>query len=1056
LVVPLVNALSLTPAAAPPAAHERFLRALTPEMARQVLALPALLDQHGDSLVVFTARKSVLLADVLRRLGYWRPQGDFTSNRALDGNLSLLDGRDVLIVEDLAASCRTLLSTIETVRAAGAAEVRCFALSVEGPRRDWERVLGVEFESPYLASNIDDSLRHARSVVDAFAALPRPYNIDWPLHAFDHPLPIELISEAGWRRITTEESRADALSIEPGRMLRSSAGRLLPQWIIEIFESSHLSKIRLYPVRNPHPRGTHVFAVPVVALGALSGQQITSCLRDLTDLVGIQPVKPTSTREAYRVLQFLLGGVLLELFGVSLGVPVSQQDEITASFLFVPGVREQVLRAQSAVHEWARKIPWVEQRAPLPARMLLWDDVEPIDMERRVVDEYLTSVFLDSYVESSEYRLRHELRAARSADARMGLVRELVEVERATDGASFTAGQLRERLTYAGPELTGLQDSRELVSAFLDRAIDAGEVVPDVDIDLTLDVASRRFRPGEIISFERDTQADVEAMLHAFARRTGRYSFSKDLLQKLIVGFIGFLLDRGRLADQRATGPSMRDVDRLQRRYHLRGAILDGVAGDFVGQQPEPEAARRLVHAGVISPGNTGYLLSATPVLESDTGPDYDATLFGKVLADVVALRNEQGRRQLDEDDLGRLVTLVTPIDHVLALGADLVIAIQQMGPARSSSELLATKPLSDAINNGLAKAAWIEENSSRRVVGAIRKRLPMQDDLYAAGSAAVLGALMPKDGESTAKTETRRLIAWFRDLYVWWSWIRFCAATEADETRSERLERDLTNRAFVAVGGLALKPKAAKARDRLRRHLLDEERLPRDAYEAIASEVQTELLNAAARLRAECYNINSRALGSVPRQASIETCLLVRSDGEVHGDLSPIKGLSRALMPTNLAGEKLLGQFGMLVPIENRFDLAQDGPSLMEMLEVRRLESVLVVDMPDRFRPSRIPDQQVALLWQAFVELVELLEECAATTPGLSVIMPERASSDTAMTVRKHGEMVTEHELLSCVWQIWRYAPPGEQLPLSSEGPPVQPLSPLTGLPTDEESEAG
>ena len=69
---------------------------------RSVLALPQVLKQHeaqAKPSVVFTARKAVCIADALERLGYWQPNADYCSTRALDGDLSVFDAADVLLVE---------------------------------------------------------------------------------------------------------------------------------------------------------------------------------------------------------------------------------------------------------------------------------------------------------------------------------------------------------------------------------------------------------------------------------------------------------------------------------------------------------------------------------------------------------------------------------------------------------------------------------------------------------------------------------------------------------------------------------------------------------------------------------------------------------------------------------------------------------------------------------------------------------------------------------------------------------------------------------------------
>jgi hypothetical protein len=1027
-------------------AHQRFLRALTPDMRRQVLALPDVLEAHRDYFVIFTARKSVCLADALRRLGFWQPRGDFSSNRALDGDLSALTGRDVLIVEDLAASCRTLLSTIEIAKKAGARDLKSFALSVEGPRNKLQKQLGAGFVSPYLESHIDQNLHHARSLVDAFAALPRPYNIDWPAHAYRESIRAERATERGWLLVDSAQTRSWALSVQPSDALMTNAAKVLPGWLISTFASSHLSKVRLYPVRDPHEAGTSTFAVPILALGGLRASEVSETLGRLSAMVGHHVPAFFSLREGYRILQFLLGDVLLYVFAASLGIRAPSADVSAAEFLFMPDTRDSVLAFQQAVRRWAHGLDWPPKPTVRPARIGQWDRLEEASVERLETEDFLKGLFVDSYVRSQEYQLRQGLRATPDTAERDKIMRKLVAVERASDGASFTAGELAERVGGDRDQVSGYE-AVQLVSAFLDDANDAGEVVPDIDV--VAGVGTRRFRPGEIINFERDTQAQMETMLRRYAERTGRDTFPVDLLQKLIVGYAGYLIAQRRLDDERPAGPSQQDVERLQLRYHLRGVVLEKVSPDFVAEQNEPEGARQLVLRGVLTKeSKVGYRLAPERILDPPSEAKLSATIFGEVLADIMNLRNDRGGRQIDEDALTRLVTLTGPAEHVLALGADMIIAMRHV---RDELPMRPGDPGHDAVmeamHNGLAKASWIENDRSEALIRAIEKRLPDKGAIYNESASSVLRSLSPHDGDSHAKQVTRRLVQWFHDLYIWWS-LCSSAALDSPETRKAGLASAFENRAFIGIGGLRSSTRGGRSRNRLRQHLSGEAVLDFEVLESLLPEVRGELLDGAQQLREECYELSSRSLAGTDRGESVESCLLVCANGCIT-DFGAVPGLQPALQLTDSVGEKLLGRFDTLVPVSRSFSLEAAGGKLLVMLQDGQLDAVLVHGMPGRFRPYRDTARQSVIVDYGFLDLAEIANTFPFSHGMLNVLIPARSASALSSTVRRDGTRRGVETLLSCEWECLSYAPTGQQLALASSTEPLQVPDPSSSGPT-------
>lgn len=1014
-----------------PRPNERFLRTLTPEMRRQVLSLATLLNESSGDFVIFTARKSVCIADALRRLGYWRADGDYVSNRALDGDLSELEGRDVLIVEDLAASCRTLARMLDIVRSARAARIRCFALSVEGPRQTWEDLLGQRFEDPYLDSDIAGSIRHAHGIIDALAALPRPYNIDWPTHAYQRDAAVAAREPFGWRRLQALEAQGPT-SFEPSPEVLSAAVADLSQEVVELLIRSHLTKVRIYPVRDPQPEGTHAFIVPVVALGVMTHAEITDALVALAAAVGAPPPPAVTPTGGYRLLQYCLGELLLTIFARCTGEipPVSDG---SARYLFMPDVRRWVDRVTRAVHAWEQRTRARTLSSVRPVDVVTWQQRRAADEQLLAAEGVLSEIFLDGYVRSNEYALRQELRRCRDDGCRMEIAQQIWAVERHEDTASFNAGDLRERLRTADIDITDDATVGELVSAFLDRAIDAGEVVPEiVHKD---DAVSRRFRPGEIINFERDAQQRVASMLRAYARQSTSNTLPVDRLQKLVVGFIDFLLERGQIEDLAPSGASPRDATRLQRRYHLRGAVLDHVATDFVAPiGPEPLVARKLREAGIVRPSPNGYEI-VDPQQRLDG--ELEASHYGAAIADLLALRDEKGRPVIDDDRHARIVTLRSPLEQALALGADVEIANKPLGIQHLAlAAATADERFAQGLNQGLAKARWIMEERGPEAIAKAKELLLSRADEYAySARESVVESLMPKAGENDASLVVRRLADWLRVAHVLEA---FASARELEDdvARAKRIKRRMMNPGFNGCGGLGA-PNETLRGMRVGTRLLAAAREGADPGGPGAAQLMEaargELINLAANLHNRCYELAARVRADATRTQAIRRCLLVRSNGSPCDDLARHPHVERVNVCVNRDGELVLAPFDHLVELADGFDLSTGGKHLIDLLDSHASHALLIEHPPDWFSASRDTKRQSLVVTDGLVDLVAAFENDGPTGGALTVLLPAEVHSPLARTIRAHSPAPAETiQLVGCEWQLWRWTPPGEERQLT------------------------
>ena len=403
----------------------------------------------------------------------------------------------------------------------------------------------------------------------------------------------------------------------------------------------------------------------------------------------------------------------------------------------------------------------------------------------------------------------------------------------------------------------------------------------------------------------------------------------------------------------------------------------------------------------------------------------------------------------VDVPALARLITLSGPTERALALGADLVIAAKRLGGGAADLAALDSKPYKEALHQGLAKAAWIRKSRGAALVKAIRERLPPVDDLHASARQSVLATFAPaQTGESDAAQTAEAVGQWFRYAHLWTTCVR-AQAIPAGPARSAYFDTALGNRDFLSLGGVAGSTRVRGHPEARRLMIAVAERAGVEAEDLrlLIDATHSELADRAEQLRADCYDINSRALAGPSRSAPISTCLLVHTQADSCDGLHAVPGIGSALFPTNQSGERLLGGFNLLVEITPRFNLATHARGLIEALGEASCQSVLIDQMPRRFACYRDAGQQRAILQRGFIELADLASVARSPAGAITVLTPHGATTKTGAAVRATGVLAATDDLLGCLWQRWTYATTaGDQLPLLPDLPaPTDSARPIT-----------
>lgn len=799
-------------------------RMAPPHLWRRITGVARFVNELPDgTVVVGTARRAICLLDALATLGMVRPDRQLYASRVLDIEPNLFDRQDVLLVEDLVTSTRTLRDTMAKLRSASARSLHALAFAIN---TDYPGSADLAFQD---AANTlllagDQASEFAEGILDLISASGRTYNVDWPILNFGGN-PDDFLEAAlrlpGWSNVESTSTTQ--------RATRTRAFTFYPNHIEcanPLANHIALTKVRALLTQQGTRRTLRL--IPIVAL-----RRLPTNWEKLVRFT--QPSLPEGRWAGQAYSQHLfsldLGGIFIEQVNAWLDRPLTFRESSRTLSLAYGSKLPTVLRMS---HKQAGARSYIGQSCPLLNKR------QHVLIEARAADPVLASEaevilsgrFFEYYQESGEKVLRD---AAQNGDA--SAVTRLIDTKHLLD-TGLSIDDLERVLLNTG---LAFEESRSGVSAFLDRAIDNGLVVPVISAD------GRRFRPGEAAMFSDRARRQCEVMLlrmqseadarllpdhrtktepgsrrehtpgrgeegesHATAGTAshpeGRATLSQFLVQKALVALWKYGTRYG-LLDKNGAG------DLVSVQYYTHGAMLD------LGDVPK-----------VISTGNSivTRVLETNQVLTPVKGRGYRVEDVGafqglpeaieskvrNLGAQTVKLSQRTDRRYADEEEFILWVSTADPGQAPLALGADVALSRVDLQAACTflRGRLAAAHPVQPrlvsvlkrqdwhaALTAGWRKSLWLLGRETERFEGA--KRAGASNDYEASFLEEVIEAIHGLPAPLGSMDLRNQAIDWLLSARLCFLWL--CALTESSAA-SKDLERHIPT-AEEAIAGVAI-----------------------------------------------------------------------------------------------------------------------------------------------------------------------------------------------------------------------------------------------------------
>jgi hypothetical protein len=546
--------------------REAILEQFEPDIAVSLIEFGKSLSRVNADFLIFMARKSLCLYDVLLRLGIPPVERCVVSDRVLDMRLDALEGKRLALIDDTLIVGTTLAKAKRRLETEAKATVTVHVFCVD--QKWWCKDL-VRPDS--IALQLDDTrvMTFCTAEVRALSLAPRPYLVDFPL---SRPIRVRLgdtqclLSSVDWTSCTIstklqERHGVRVFSFFPTDDILSELAAGLGEHIASCLD---IVKVRAFARKAKEVYWLQL--VPIVTLKPLSKRDLEVLVRTMLERVSASSGKDLS-RTLYfahtplaqqRLAQYLLSAAVGERFVRSLASSIAASieggyDEQETDRHYGPWLHDELAEATKC----AFRALWPESGT---SSKFIFPPVTPVKLPssvRRLADESLRGVNLPLRTSREEYPNRIDRDT-------LNLVTEFTEVflrlyDTREIPARLEAQRLGPRVLDATPEEAPnrdrleigipwgsilehfsrrcrIQTSLEKVSLFslvLDLCNDMGIAVP-----ITCEragVVFRAYRHGEDVKFSDGELSLAYETAKGLLESSGREGIPHLVLEKLLI-----------------------------------------------------------------------------------------------------------------------------------------------------------------------------------------------------------------------------------------------------------------------------------------------------------------------------------------------------------------------------------------------------------------------------------------------------------------------------------------------------------------------------------------
>ncbi len=675
--------------------RDEVFRLFPGETAAQLVEFNKHLAAIDADYLIFVARKSLRLYDLLVGVGGPVSQRHVLSDHVLDQNLDVFRGKRIALIDDTLILGTTLAEAKRKLVNAGASEVTTHVFAVD--RENWCTDLIVP-DRIFAQLNQKQMLTFCAREVLALSVRAVPYLSDFP---FSEALRLKpttfalLHSLPDWEtyNLTTPVQEREGVAVYSVLPADEILEIVRTTWGEPLYNLVELMKVRVFSMRTTGAYRTMV--VPLITLKSMEPKslddvfdQIVSNLSTAGRFADAQIKHQLNTPiSRLRFVQYVLSLWLGELFFTQL----TQLGQVRGAYrfdlseaarLFGPWLRgefQAIHQSISMLFTGDKRIVDAAQVATFPAKVVEktkaefheFVGVRAIDVDNDAMSgRNLLNDLINAFI---GLHRKYEIPAKEEVH-RLG--RRVLEVaaEEAPHRDRLKFGFVWSALTacLVRDDAIRLTLRRSnLLSLLLDHLIDLGIAVPV--LSNRDGVLFRGYRYGEDVLFGDQQLALAHETIAGYVKSVGSDTIQKIIVEKLLVSLVRVGVSKQFLTVVEPR-PGIDGIVRIG--YHLHGAVAMLPTNDTIfADDQDSYLSRLLVDRGVLEQKVSGGMYSLgkkpeasylTPTAESD------ARELGLLLGLLSKGKTANGRRVFDRNDLIVLTSCTQPRDAAGAVAAEL------------------------------------------------------------------------------------------------------------------------------------------------------------------------------------------------------------------------------------------------------------------------------------------------------------------------------------------------------------------------------------------------
>lgn len=523
-------------------------------MKREVIKFCNKINESDADVFILMARKAACFFQVLVESGYINNsiiQKMIVTDRSTDFSNNYLIGKKILIIDDVIFSGSTIAKMIFLLRRIGV-DIKDISILILALNKDTFRMHFSDEEEQGDIYRIDDSAKLnsadctklCADISRLLSVIGKPYDVDFPAY---HDIFLEKESIMPWSvlpqywtvfNVSNEyhiQVGIEAFTIVPTSMVTDVMWQYLGMNLAEIAEY----KIRIYCYEGKEKKRYKI--LPMVVFNEISFDTLEKLFDKICNLLEFTDkgiIKSFSSQSSQmRVMQYYIANLLYYVLAFTCKLEIPPMRKYSLPYLFgydyLDLIRERLIEN---LDKYKTYLNTILTENKVVEKIGCSDKIDILGY-KYVEDEKLNTFDINLKLLSPFiywYKKQEIPARKRLANPNINLVHEEFFEDETRLEVGFSFRSLKKILYYARE----YYDIDNLISIFIDRAVDLGLLVPIIYINTTNNTICRAFRHGEDLPFGDSDKEVLLFFLNSFYEDINDSEISNIQFQKVVTLFL--------------------------------------------------------------------------------------------------------------------------------------------------------------------------------------------------------------------------------------------------------------------------------------------------------------------------------------------------------------------------------------------------------------------------------------------------------------------------------------------------------------------------------------